>query len=641
MPFKFSRSMAALVLLAMWCMVSLAPTGCAPTLPPEPQWELDARTLLDQANGALSQRQYVQAIKFVNGFLYEYPKSKQRDRAFYLMGEIRLAQHDYREALGNYKQIIQEFPSSTFIIDAKYKLGLCYFELKEYELAIANLDERNKITDPVRLKRIADMLSVAYLFQKKYVSAVKEFVYLAETAQNEQQRVGYRNRVREIIEKNLTEGELKTLAAGVTYPSDVAQIRLVSLLIEQKKYRDAVSSSKDFLYKFPANSEKTRAEMLLNDALSALANPRYSIGVLLPQTGPLAFFGERVLKGIQLATYTYNLQNQDNRLELIVKDTEGSPEKAVADFAALAAKGTVAVIGPLLTKEVEAIVPSLDKLKIPVITPAASGENIGRVSPWLFRNGITNSSQAAAAAQYVIDQRLRRVVIFYPDDAYGKDLARLFAKNLERKAEILASISYPSEIKDFGPYIRRVIEIDLRSRRIPIPDDEAERKKLFLDYSPSFNVLYLPGHADKVGLLIPQLAYYNIKDLAMVGSNDWHSPDLVERADRYAEGAVFTDGFFPESTDSSDKMVIDAYRSAYHEEPDILSAQAYDAAMMIFSLIKEQKDTPQAIRDGLLSLKDYPGISGTTTFPGTGEAQKKLFLIRVQDGKFVLTNADR
>jgi branched-chain amino acid transport system substrate-binding protein len=84
------------------------------------------------------------------------------------------------------------------------------------------------------------------------------------------------------------------------------------------------------------------------------------------------------------------------------------------------------------------------------------------------------------------------------------------------------------------------------------------------------------------------------------------------------------------------KAVIDAYRSAYQETPDILSAQAYDATMMVLSLLKGYNDTPQTIKDGLLTLKDYPGISGATTFSGNGEAQKKVFLIKVQDGKFVL-----
>jgi branched-chain amino acid transport system substrate-binding protein len=72
----------------------------------------------------------------------------------------------------------------------------------------------------------------------------------------------------------------------------------------------------------------------------------------------------------------------------------------------------------------------------------------------------------------------------------------------------------------------------------------------------------------------------------------------------------------------------------------MLSAQGYDAAMMVFSLIKDRKETPLAIRDGLLALKEYPGISGMTTFPGNGEAKKKLFFIKVQDGKFALESGD-
>jgi ABC-type branched-subunit amino acid transport system substrate-binding protein len=184
------------------------------------------------------------------------------------------------------------------------------------------------------------------------------------------------------------------------------------------------------------------------------------------------------------------------------------------------------------------------------------------------------------------------------------------------------------------------MEIDLRPEN-PIPEDDAERKKLFQEYAPGFDALYLPGYAERVGLLIPQLAFYNITGIAMIGSNNWHSQDLLERAQRHAEGAVFVDGFFPESDDPAIKPVIDAYRSAYQEDPDILSAQAHDAAAMVLSFLRERKDSPEAIRDGLLSLKDFSGITGATSFAGTGEAQKKLFLIRIQDGKFTLTSGEK
>jgi ABC-type branched-subunit amino acid transport system substrate-binding protein len=623
------------ILIPLLILAVLA-TSCVPKLPPEEPWEKDARALLDQAETFIAKKQYDQASKVVDGFFLSYPKSRQVDRGLYLAGEIRLASRDYTRALSYYKEIIEKYPASPLISEAKYKLGLCYYEIGEHDLAIANLKDRSRISDPAKLKRIAEVLSSAYLAKKNYAAAVKEFIYLAETAPNEKLRAAYRGRLREIVDKSLTEDELRSLAEGKAFPADAALLRLVGLLIEQREYREAISTGKEFLEKFPGHPEKTRAEMLMNEATSRLSAPRYFIAALLPQSGQLAFFGDRVLKGIQLAVHAYNLKDPDNRVEVIVRDTEGSPEKAVAALTDLAKQGVVAAIGPLLTKEAEAVAPVLEKLQVPVITPAASGPGIGQLSPWLFRNALTNATQAAAVAQYAVDQKLGRFVIFYPDDPFGKDLTRLFTKELARKAEILASIAYDPETKDFGPYIRKVIEIDLRSQKIPIPEDDQERKKLFEVYKPSFDALYLPGYAERVGLLIPQLAFYNMSGIAMIGSNNWHAPELLERADRYAEGAVFPDGFSPENPDSAVRSMVEAYRSAYQEEPDILSAQAYDAAQMVLSFIRQRKDTPAAIREGLIELKDFPGVSGLTSFHSTGEAEKNIFFITVEGGKFVL-----
>jgi branched-chain amino acid transport system substrate-binding protein len=625
-----------IVLSAILLLIALtASLGCAPALVPEPQWEKDARALIDHAETLFAKKQYDQASKAAEGFFTSYPESRYSDRALSLMGEIQLANRNYKQALNYYKKLIEKYPGSSLIAEAKYKIGLCYFELKDYDLAIDNLAERSRITEPAKLRRIAEMLSAAYSIKQNYPAALREFVYLADNAP-EKQRSGYRDRIREIVEKNLSESELKTLAAGSTYPSDIALLRLAALQIGQRNFTDAINSAKTFLDKFPAHPEKTRAEMLLAEATSGLTAPRYSLGVLVPQTGQASIFGEHVLKGIQLAVLSYNTNNPDNRVELIVKDTEGSPDKAVSGLSELAAKNVVAVIGPLLSREVEALAPSLAKVQRPIFTPTAPGAGLTELSPWIFRNALTNAAQAAVAAEYGLKQNLKKFVIFAPDDPYGRDLTRVFARDLSRKAEILATITYPPETNDFGPYIRRLIEIDLRSQKIPIPDDDKERKKLFQMYVPTFDALYLPGYAEKVGLLIPQLAFYNITGKQIIGSNNWHTPDLIERAGRHAEGAVIVDGFYPESTEPAVRAMVDAYRSAYQEDPDILSAQAYDAASIVLTLLKEKKDTPTAIRDGLLSVRDFPGISGSTSFMGSGESQKKLFLIMIEDGKFTL-----
>jgi branched-chain amino acid transport system substrate-binding protein len=635
MPFRRIRFIASFIPLAFLCLSVLVSAGCVPKLPPEPAWEMGARELLDQAEAQFQKKQYEQSAKTVEAFFIQYPASRHRDRGIYRMGEVRFKQRNYGQALSFYKEVIEQFPSSRFIIQSRYKLGLCYFELTEYDLAIANLLDRRKLTDRAQLQRSAEILASAYMAKEDFLQAIREFSWLSRNAKDGRQRSGYRARVREIIDHTLSEDDLRTLSREKEYPADLALLRLSSLLIEQRRYQESVPPSETFLKRFPRHPETLRGEMLLNTGTTNLSSPRYYLAALLPQSGRLAFYGDRVLKGIQLAVHTYNLEHSENRVELLIEDTEGSPDKAVSALKELSSKGIVAAIGPLLTKEALALIPHLEKLKVPVITPAASGEGLGMLSPWLFRNALTNSSQATAAALFGLGLNLKNFVILHPDDAYGRNLARLFTNELEEKAEILATVAYPSDVRDFGPYIRQIIEIDLRSRKIVIPDDERERKKLFKEYIPSFDALYIPGHAEKVGLLIPQLAFYNIAGIPMIGSHNWHAPDLIERAERHANGAVFIDGFFPESEDPLIEPVIEAYRSAYQEEPDILAAQAYDAAMMVMSLLRDRKETPYAVRDGLLALQDYPGISGTITFPGNGEAEKKLFIIQVVKGKFV------
>jgi outer membrane protein assembly factor BamD (BamD/ComL family) len=247
-------------------------TGCAPKLPPEPAWELDARALLDQADAFYAKKQYDHALKTVSDFSALYPNSRHQDRARFLTGEVRFAQRDYQQALSNYKDVLEKYPASPFISEAKYKLGLCYFEVKEYDLAIANLQDRTRVTDPARLVRIAEVLAAAYTAKEAYLPAVKEFAYLAESAPNAKQQAGYRERVRELVAKNLTEGDLTALSESVAYPADLALLRLASPR-SSRKYRDAITFAKSFLAKFPTHPERTRQrcswEMLRHSLVAA------------------------------------------------------------------------------------------------------------------------------------------------------------------------------------------------------------------------------------------------------------------------------------------------------------------------------------------------------------------------------------
>ncbi|MBI3815032.1 MAG: ABC transporter substrate-binding protein, partial [Nitrospinae bacterium] len=104
---------------------------------------------------------------------------------------------------------------------------------------------------------------------------------------------------------------------------------------------------------------------------------------------------------------------------------------------------------------------------------------------------------------------------------------------------------------------------------------------------------------------------------------------------KYAEGIIFADGFFPASEKPAVKEFVERYKIFYNKEPDILAAQAYDAARIILSLIKNGAKNREEIKNGLLNLKDYNGVSGAAAIQSSGDSQKTLFFLTVKNGKIV------
>jgi branched-chain amino acid transport system substrate-binding protein len=45
--------------------------------------------------------------------------------------------------------------------------------------------------------------------------------------------------------------------------------------------------------------------------------------------------------------------------------------------------------------------------------------------------------------------------------------------------------------------------------------------------------------------------------------------------------------------------------------------------------------TRASVRDALAQTKDFPGVTGNTTFDENGDAQKKLVKAIIKDGQFV------
>jgi ABC-type branched-subunit amino acid transport system substrate-binding protein len=100
----------------------------------------------------------------------------------------------------------------------------------------------------------------------------------------------------------------------------------------------------------------------------------------------------------------------------------------------------------------------------------------------------------------------------------------------------------------------------------------------------------------------------------------------------------FVDGFFLESKRPEVVKFVREYKNTFGEDPTLLSAQAYDAAKMFLKTIHSGAKNRLQVKKGLLQISSFHGVSGETTILPTGEAEKKLFTMKIVKKKVVEVN---
>jgi branched-chain amino acid transport system substrate-binding protein len=107
------------------------------------------------------------------------------------------------------------------------------------------------------------------------------------------------------------------------------------------------------------------------------------------------------------------------------------------------------------------------------------------------------------------------------------------------------------------------------------------------------------------------------------GGDPWTIKDFLDIAGQAADGVRFTT---PANYEGAEAQ---AFRKKFVErfgsEPDVYAAHGYDAAKLIAAVMKQGAFTGPAIRQAFLSLNNFQGATGVTTFDDHGDVTTKPF----------------
>lgn len=360
----------------------------------------------------------------------------------------------------------------------------------------------------------------------------------------------------------------------------------------------------------------------------ALAVEPIKIGTLFSATGPVGFIGDPEQKAVELLAKQVNASGGINgrTIELVSYDDASDPARTSTLTKRLIESDKVdLLIGGTITPLSMAMIPTVERAKIPYISVGGGLPIVDPVKKWVFKTPHTDRQVAMRLLQDMKERGHTKVGLVSETSGFGQS---------GRKEILDHAAGYGITIvadEKYGPK-----DTDITPQLTAVKGTQGIQAVLIFcgaGTSPSMAVKNYARLGIKLPLYLPH-AVVNQEFLKLTGSA--------------SEGARMPTAIFvvPEAVPASDpqKPVIDAfysnYEKAFHEKPSPFAGNSYDALLIAIDAIKRAGSTDKAkVRQAIEETKNLPGLNGVFTMSPTDHHGLKVESLRmhtVKDSKFVL-----
>ena len=333
------------------------------------------------------------------------------------------------------------------------------------------------------------------------------------------------------------------------------------------------------------------------------------IGAILPLTGDGAKYGEEDKNGFEIAISECNNKN----IKIIYEDDQGNSKGGVTAFNKLNSTDKPSIIIGLMYSSVAlAVAPLGENNKVVLLSTTASSPDLTNAGDYFFRNWPSDIYEGEEIAEFTYSKlNLKQGAIFTVNLDYGVGLTKVFEQVFKSLGGEITNIEYYNQ----G-------DTDFRTKLIKLKSDKPE-------------FIYLPGYYTEIGQLLKQAKElnFNTQFLSCVG---FDNPKVIDIAGNSANGVIFSRPYYnPESNEIVVKNFVDKYIKKYGEKPGIYSAHAYDALRIVIKAIEIGGNSSEGIKDALYKIKDFPGVTGETSFDANGDVLKPIQIMKVEKEEFV------
>lgn len=357
----------------------------------------------------------------------------------------------------------------------------------------------------------------------------------------------------------------------------------------------------------------------------AAAKGTIKIGAILAVTGPAAFLGAPEEKTLEMMVDDINKNGgiKGHKLELIVKDSGGSPEKAISFAKQLIEEDKVfAIIGPSTSGETMKIKNIAEEGKTILLSCAAAEVIVNPVAKYVFKTPQKDSYVVIKIFEQMKKMGISKIGVLSSNTGFGNAGKEQIEKLApEHGITIPVNEVYDKAASDLTAEVTKL---------------KAANVQAVINWSIEPAQSIVIKNARQIGLSIP-----------IFQSHGFGNIQYVKAAGPAAEGVIFPAGrlliadTLPKN--NPQRAVLTHYKKEYEakfkEDVSTFGGHAYDALMILVKAIEKAGPDKEKVRDAIENMKGFVGTGGIFIFSPqdhNGLDINSVEMLTVKDGKFVV-----
>jgi branched-chain amino acid transport system substrate-binding protein len=359
---------------------------------------------------------------------------------------------------------------------------------------------------------------------------------------------------------------------------------------------------------------------------SALAGT-IKVGAILAVTGPASFLGAPEAKTLEMLVEDINAKGgiNGNKVELVIKDSGASPEKAVSFTKQLIEEEKVfAILGPSTSGETMAIKNIAEEGKTILLSCAAAEVIVNPVAKYVFKTPQKDSYAVIKIFQQMKKMGITRIGVLSSNTGFGKAGKEQIEKLApEHGIQIVVNEVYDKAATDLTAEVTKV---------------KAANVQAIVNWSIEPAQAIVIKNVRQIGMTVP-----------IFQSHGFGNINYVKAAGPAAEGVIFPAGRLLVADALSDKnpqkaLLLSykkAYEGKYKEDVSTFGGHAYDAMIILARGLKDAGPNAdkEKVRTAIENIKGLVGTAGIFTMSPAdhnGLDLDAFAMLTVKDGKFTL-----